>query len=65
MQKALTPVKSPVNDCFADDAVEEAQGTDTPAVVSVRWRTRSLCKLRFADDFHLLGSIEEELQQLA
>ena len=27
MQKALTPVISSMNDCFADDAVEEAQET--------------------------------------
>jgi hypothetical protein len=30
MQKALTPMHSLMNDSFADDAVEEAEETDTP-----------------------------------
>ena len=30
MQKALMPVNSSENGCFADDAVEEAEETDTP-----------------------------------
>ena len=30
MQKALAPVNSSENDCFADDAVEEVGETDTP-----------------------------------
>ena len=30
MQKALTPVNSSVNDGFTDDAVEQAEETDTP-----------------------------------
>ena len=40
MQKALAPVNSLQNDCFANDAVEEAEETD--AVVSVHWRTTAL-----------------------
>ena len=63
MQKAPTPVNSLVNDCFADYAVEEAEETDTPlSLVSIGGRP--LCNLRFADDIHLLGISEEELQQL-
>ena len=29
MQKALIPVNSSANDCFADDAAEEAEEIDT------------------------------------
>ena len=63
MQKDLKHVNSSENDCFADDAVEEAEETDTP-LSSVTIGGRSLCNLRFADDIDLLGSSEEELQQL-
>ena len=63
MQKALTPVSSPENDCFADDAIEEADESDTP-LSSVPNGGRPLCNLRFADDIDLLGKSEEELQQL-
>jgi hypothetical protein len=59
MQKALTPMHSSVNDCFADEAGE----TDT-SLSSVSIGGRPLCNLRFADDIDLLGSSEEELQQL-
>ena len=52
MQKALTPVNSSVNDCFVDDAVEEAKETDTP-LSSVSTGGRPLCNLRFADDIDL------------
>ena len=41
-QKALTPVSSSENDCFADAAVEEAKETDNPPVVSVHCRTTAL-----------------------
>ena len=30
MEKSLTPVSSSENDCIADDAVDEAEETDTP-----------------------------------
>ena len=60
MQKALTPVNSSVNDCLADDAVEEADETDTP-LSSVSVGVRPLCNLLFADDIDLLGSSEDEL----
>ena len=63
MQKALTSVNSSENDCFADDAVEETEETDTP-LSSLSIGGRPLCNLRFADDIDLLGSSVEELQQL-
>ena len=50
-------------DSFADDAVEEAEETDTPPS-SLSIGGRPLCNLRFADDIVLLGSSEEELQSL-
>ena len=61
MQKALTPVNWSDNDCFVQ--VQEAEETDTPRP-SVSTGGRPLCNLRFADDIDLLGSSEEELQQL-
>ena len=63
MHKALTRVNSSESDCFADDAVEEAEETDTP-LSSVSIGGRPLCSLGFADDIHLLGNSGEELQQL-
>ena len=63
MQTALTPVNSSENDCFADDVVEDSEETDTP-LSSVSVEERPLCNLQFADDINLLGSSEEELQQL-
>ena len=63
MQKALTPLNSSENDCFADYAVEEADEIDTPlSLVSIGGRP--LCNFQFANDIDLLGSSEEELQQL-
>ena len=59
MQKALTPVNSSVNDCFADDAVEKAEETDTP-LSSVSIGGRPLCNLRLRYDIDLLGSSDEE-----
>ena len=59
----MTPQHSPENDCFACDAVEEAEETDIP-VSSVSTGRRPLCNLQFVDDINLLGSSEEELQQL-
>ena len=64
MQRALTPVNSSVNDCFADDAEEVAEETDTP-LASVSIRGRTLFNLRLADDIDLPGSSEEELQRLS
>ena len=61
MQKALTPMHSSVNDCFADDAVEEAEETDTP-LPSLSIGGQPLCNLQFADDIDLLTSSAEELQ---
>ena len=63
MQKGLTPVNSSEKDCCADDAVEEAEETGIP-MSSVSIGVRPLCNLRFTDDIDLLGSSEEELQQL-
>ena len=63
-QKTLTPVNSSVNDCFADNIVEDAEETDTP-LSSMSIGGRPLCNLRFADDIYMLGSSEEELQQLS
>ena len=54
MQKALTPVNSSENDCLADDAVEEAEETDT-TLSSVSIGGRPLRNLPFADDIDLLG----------
>ena len=42
MQKALTPVNSLGNDCFADYAVEKAEESDTP-LSSVSIGGRPLC----------------------
>ena len=42
MLKALTPVNSSVNDCFADDAVEKAEETDTPLSSGVHRRATAL-----------------------
>ena len=56
-------MSSSENDCFADYAVEEAEATDTP-LSSVCIGGRPLCNLLFADGINLLGSSEEELQQL-
>ena len=56
-------VSSSENDCLADDAVEEAEETDIP-LSSVCIGGRPLCNLQFADDIDLLGSSQEELQQL-
>ena len=53
-----------MGDEIVDDAVEEADETDTP-LSSVSIGGRPLCNLRFADDIDLLGSSEEELQQLS
>ena len=58
MQKALPPVNSSENDCFADDAVEEAEETDTP-LSSVSTGGRPLRNLRFADDTDLLGAVKK------
>ena len=63
MQKALTLQHPSRNDCFADDAVEDAEETDTP-LSSVSIGGRPLCNLWFADDTNLLGGNDEELQQL-
>ena len=62
MQNALTPRLPSENGCFAGDAVEDTEETDTP-LSSVFIGGRSLCNLRFTDDIDLLGS-SEELQQL-
>ena len=64
MQKASTPQHLSENDCFADDAVEDAEETDIP-LSSVFIRGRPLCNLQFVDDIDLLTGSEEELQQLA
>ena len=49
------------NDCFADDAVEDAEEIDTPlSLMSIGGRP--LCSLRFADDIDLLGGSWEEEQ---
>ena len=56
-------MSSSENDCFADYAVEDAVETDTP-LSSVSIGEQLLCNLWFADDIDLLGSSEEELQQL-
>ena len=42
MQKASTPQHPPENDCFAGDALEDAEETGIPTVVSVHWRTSTL-----------------------
>ena len=63
MQKALTPQHPPENDCFARDAVEDAEEIDIP-LLSVSIGGRPICNLRFADDIDLLGGSEEELQRL-
>ena len=59
-----SPRNSSVNDCFADDAVEQAEETDT-SLSSVFIGGRPLWNLQFADDIDLLASREEELQQLS
>ena len=41
MQKDVTLVNSSENQCFADDAVEEAEQTHTP-LSGVNWRTTAL-----------------------
>ena len=63
MQKALTPVNLSENDCFSDDAVEEAEEADT-SLSSLSIGGRPLCNLQLADDIDLPGSSEEELPQL-
>ena len=49
-------------DCFAGDAVKDAEETDIP-LLSMSICRRPLCNLWFADDFDLLGG-SEGLQQL-
>ena len=57
MQRALTPVNQSNNDRFADDAVDEAEETDTP-LSSVSIGGHPHCNLGFADDIDMLGSSE-------
>ena len=59
MQKALTPQYPSENDCLGDDAVEDAEEIDTQLLSSVSIGGRPLY-----NDINLLGSCEEELQQL-
>ena len=63
MQKALTRQHPSENDCFADDAVEDAEEPDT-SLSTVSIGGRLLCNLRFVDEINLLGCCEEELRQL-
>ena len=63
MQKTLTPQHPSKNGCFAYDAVEDAEETDTP-LSSLSVGGRPLCNFRFADDIDLFGGTEGELQQL-
>ena len=63
MQKALTSRHPTENDCFAGDAVEDAEEADIP-LSSVSVGGQPLCNLRFADDIDLLGSSQKELQEL-
>ena len=56
MQKTLTPRHPSENDCFADDAVEDAEESDitlSPASIG----GRPLCNLRFADKIKILVNI--------
>ena len=55
MQKALTPQHPSENDCFAGDAVEDAEETDIQLWSSVSIGGRPLCNLRFTNDIDLLG----------
>ena len=58
MQKTLTPQHIFEYDCFAGNAVEDAEETGIP-LLSVSIGGRPLCNLRFADNIDLLGgSIE-------
>ena len=61
--KALTLQHLSENDCFAQDAVEDAEEIDT-TLSSVSIGGRPLCNSQFADDNNLLGDSEEKLQQL-
>ena len=54
MQKALTPQHPSENNCFAGDAVKEAEETYIP-LSSVSIGGRALCNLQFAGDIDLLG----------
>ena len=60
MQKAVTPQNPSQNDCFANDAEEDAKQTDIP-VSSVSIGGQPLCYLRFTD-ISLMGGSEWELQ---
>ena len=64
MQKALTPMNSLENNCFAGDAVEEPEETDITLSAALSNGGRPLCNLHFADDIDLPECSEEELQQL-
>ena len=57
----LTPQHPSENECFASDAVEDAEETGAlPSSVFIGGRP--LCNLRLADDIDLLGGSEKELQ---
>ena len=62
MQKALAIQHQAENHCFADDAVDDAEETDT-LLSSVSIEGRPLCNMRFATDIDLLGGSEEELSR--
>ena len=57
----LTPQHTSENDCFACDAVREAEETHIP-LSSFSIGGRPCCNLRFADDINLLGGTEKQQQ---
>ena len=58
MQKALTPKHPTENDCFAGDAIEDAEETDIP-MSSVSIGGRPLCNLQLADDIDLQEAVKK------
>ena len=64
MQKAVRSQHPSENDCFAGDAVEDAEETIIP-LSSVPIGGRPLCNFRSAHDIDLLGGSLEETYQLA
>ena len=52
MQKALTPVSSQENDCFADDAVEEPEEADTPLQKDAIFIRKHLILVCFSTKWH-------------
>ena len=58
MQKTLTPQHLSKNDCFPDDAVEDAEEIDTP-LSSISTSGQLFRNLRFAHDIDLQVGTEE------